>query len=123
MTPRAGPAAPRVLLLPGGASTAHHYFPELKTSLRNHATVIEFDPPGIGTSSDRRPLRISEYADALAGAVRGDGEGPVIVVAHSLGGLVALRLAIDQPDLVAGMLLLDPTPVTPPSVLRFTAIF
>lgn len=123
MTPGGGLAEPRVLLVPGGASTVHRYFPELKASLGSRAAVIEVDPPGIGTTSDGRPLRVSEYADGLAEAVRRDGDGPVIVVAHSLGGLVALRLAIDEPDLVAGLLLLDPTPLTPPSALRFMARF
>jgi pimeloyl-ACP methyl ester carboxylesterase len=116
-------AKPRILLVPGGASTVRHYFPELQTSLGSRATVIEVDPPGIGTTSDHRPLRLTDCAHGLARAVRGDGEDPVVVVAHSFGGLVALRLAIDEPDLVAGLLLLDPTALTPPSALRFMAGF
>jgi pimeloyl-ACP methyl ester carboxylesterase len=46
-----------------------------------------------------------------------------VVVGHSLGGLVALRLAVDDPSLVAGLLLLDPTPLTPPRTLRSMAVF
>jgi pimeloyl-ACP methyl ester carboxylesterase len=34
---------------------------------------------------------------------------------------VALRLAVDEPDLVAALLLLDPTPLTPPLALRVMA--
>jgi lipase len=33
---------------------------------------------------------------------------PVVVVAHSFGGAVALQLAATRPDLVAGLVLLDP---------------
>jgi hypothetical protein len=51
----------RVLPVPGGGSTVHGYFPDLAKDLATQATVIESDPPGIGTRSDRRPLRLSDY--------------------------------------------------------------
>jgi pimeloyl-ACP methyl ester carboxylesterase len=35
-----------------------------------------------------------------------------VVVGHSLGGWVALRLVVDNRGLVARLLLLDPTPLT-----------
>ena len=113
-----------MLLVPGGASTVHGYFPGLARALANHAALIEHDPPWIGATSDGRPLRLFEYAAALALTVRNGGSEPVCVVGHSLGGLVALRLAVDHPDLVAALLLLDPTPpVTPPVALRLIAPF
>jgi pimeloyl-ACP methyl ester carboxylesterase len=114
---------PRVLLVPGGASTVHGYFPQLRTSLGTRASVIEVDPPGIGRGNDRRPLRLPVYAGELAQAVRSRGDGPLVVAGHSLGGLVALRLAVDEPDLVAGLLLLDPTPPAPRAALSAMAVF
>ena len=45
------------------------------------------------------------------------------LVGHSLGGLVAFRLAIDSPDFVAPLLLLDQTSMTPPRALRTMAPF
>ena len=86
-----------MLLVPGGASTVHGYFPGLARALANHAALIEHDPPWIGATSDGRPLRLFEYAAALALTVRNGGSEPVCVVGHSLGGLVALRLAVDHP--------------------------
>jgi pimeloyl-ACP methyl ester carboxylesterase len=96
-----------------GASTVHGYFPQLDTALQARAQVIQIDVPGIGAASDRRLLRLPEYASSLAQAIRAQAGGPLVVVGHSLGGLVALRLAIDEPGLAAGLLLLDPTPPTP----------
>ena len=113
----------RVLLIPGGASTVDGYFPDLASALASHATVLESDPPGIGKTSDGSPLRLSDYAASMANRIRQGGPDPVALVGHSLGGLVALRLAIDSPDLVAGLLLLDPTPLTPPQTLRTMAPF
>jgi pimeloyl-ACP methyl ester carboxylesterase len=114
----------RVLLIPGGASTVHGYFPDLADALATRATLIESDPPGIGGGSDRRPLRLADYAAGLAREVREGGSDSVGVIGHSLGGLVALRLAVDETDLVAALLLLDPTPpLTPRLALRLVASF
>ena len=107
----------RVLLVPGGASSAHGYFPGLGRSVGARAELMEVDPPGIGAERDRRPLRLSEYAGELALAARSRGSGRLVVVGHSLGGLIALRLAVDEPELVAGLVLLDPTPPAPRSSL------
>jgi pimeloyl-ACP methyl ester carboxylesterase len=113
----------QVLLVPGGASTVHGYFPQLGTALDARAQVIQINLAGIGPAHDRRPLRLPEYARGLAQAVRTQADGPLIIVGHSLGGLVALRLAIDEPGLAAALLLLDPTPPTPPAMLHGMALF
>jgi pimeloyl-ACP methyl ester carboxylesterase len=123
MTATGSSGKPQVLLIPGGASTVHGYFPQLGTALQTRAQVIQVDVPGIGPTSDQRSLRLPDYASALARAVRDQAHGPVIAVGHSLGGLVALRLAIDEPGLAAGLLLLDPTPPTPPATLHGMALF
>jgi pimeloyl-ACP methyl ester carboxylesterase len=123
MSATGSPSRSQVLLVPGGASTVHGYFPQLSTALGRRAQVIQVDVPGIGPASDRRPLRLPDYASALAHAVRGQAGGPLIIVGHSLGGLVALQLAVDEPDLAAGLLLLDPTPPAPPAMLHGMAVF
>jgi pimeloyl-ACP methyl ester carboxylesterase len=62
--------------------------------------------PGHGGSS---PLpaapSLSPYADSLAGLVEHEQAPPLPVVGHSLGGAIALRLAIRRPDLVDGLVL------------------
>jgi pimeloyl-ACP methyl ester carboxylesterase len=107
----------RVLLVPGGGSSVHGYFPELASCLGSHAQTIEVDPPRLDVASGRRWLRLADHALWLAQAVRLDRDAPVIVVAHSLGGLAALRLALDEPELVSGLLLLDPSPLMPAALL------
>ena len=45
---------------------------------------------------------------ALAELLAGETAGPVVVVGHSFGCAVALKLAAARPDLVAALVLLDP---------------
>jgi pimeloyl-ACP methyl ester carboxylesterase len=45
------------------------------------------------------------YADRLAGVLEHEGIGPAAVVGHSLGGAIALRLAIRRPDSVSALVL------------------
>jgi pimeloyl-ACP methyl ester carboxylesterase len=101
----------RVLLVPGGGAPVAGYFPEdFEQSLSGVARLIGFDAPGFDAASGRRWLPLPDQAQWLGDAVRRDGPGRVIVVGHSLGSLVALRLALDEPEIVAGLLLLDPSP-------------
>src|SRR5438105_4744402 len=102
--------APRVLLVPGGGSSVHGYYTELEQALGASARLIKVDPPGLEPAAGIRWLKLSDHARWLAQVVRRDGTGPVLVIGHSLGGLIALRLALDDPDIVGGLLLLDPSP-------------
>ena len=61
---------------------------------------------GHGRSSWAAPWTLDANADALAALLGSDS--PVVVVAHSFGGAVALNLAATRPDRVAALVLLDP---------------
>lgn len=56
------------------------------------------------------PLSIESQAAAVA---RVAPETPFIAIGHSMGGLVALQLAVDAPERVAGVVLLDPAHIVP----------
>jgi pimeloyl-ACP methyl ester carboxylesterase len=104
---------PSIVLVPGGGSSVRGYFPELDARLQGRVRMLEVDPPGLDVAAGRRWLRNGDHARVLAEAVRREGAAPVFLVGHSLGGLVALRLTLDEPELVAGLLLLDPSPFMP----------
>ena len=100
-----------MLMLPGGAEAVEGFFPGLVEGLIADpgCRVILFDRPGTGTSEVDGGL--AEASDAIHAALTELGIGPVVVIGQSLGGAVALLVARDHPQDVAGLVLLDPTPV------------
>ena len=106
-----GDTGPAVLLLPGGAEAVDGFFPGLVEGLRSDpgARVVLIDRAGTEGSDTEGAL--ADAGHDLHGALLDLGVGPVTVVGQSLGGAVALLLARDHPEDVAGLVLLDPTPV------------
>ena len=99
-----------VVLIHGIAGQLQHYTYAMVDLLKDDYRVIAVDRPGCGYSSvsqgDGASLNDqSRMIDALLGVLC---VNRVVVVGHSLGGAVALRLALDCPDRVAGLALLCP---------------
>ncbi|MEV4508499.1 alpha/beta hydrolase [Dactylosporangium sp. NPDC049525] len=59
-------------------------------------------------------LSVDGQARQLAALLEGQGDAPCVVVGHSHGGLVALSLAVQRPELIAGLVLLDVPLLLPP---------
>ncbi|MGD0064333.1 MAG: alpha/beta hydrolase [Streptosporangiaceae bacterium] len=70
--------------------------------------VLAYDRAGIGVSDPMSPLTLAAQVDDLTEVLRQAGNGPCVVVGHSWGGLLAQLVALDHPDLVAGLVLVDP---------------
>jgi pimeloyl-ACP methyl ester carboxylesterase len=104
-----GTGAPPVLLT-SGLGGAWFDWIAVTELLRDRHRVINFDRPGLGGSPPvgHRPARLRAEADRLAGLARWAGE-KVVVVAHSLGGFHAEAFARLHPELVYGMVLVDPS--------------
>ena len=71
-------------------------------------TVLAPDLIGHGRSSWSAPWTLDANVAALASLIEAEASHPVVVVGHSFGGATALHLAAACPDLVAGLVLLDP---------------
>jgi pimeloyl-ACP methyl ester carboxylesterase len=99
-----GEGAPLVLVhgLGGAASNWVELAPEL---VHRHRVLVP-DLPGHGGSS---PLpaapTLTPFADVVAALTERERLLPATVVGHSLGGLVALRLALRHPDAVSALVL------------------
>ena len=67
--------------------------------------VIAFDLPGYGGSAPVAPLTMTAMAHAVAGSLHALGTGPVVLVGHSMGGMVAQELAALAPQALRGLVL------------------
>jgi len=106
----AGPeAAPRVLLIHGANANSNELWEPFALELAHEYRVIALDRPGMGYSTrPRRAHRLALQARLAAEVLEQTGDGPAIIVGHSLGAAVALRLALESPHLVRGLVLLAP---------------
>ncbi|HEY9037913.1 MAG TPA: alpha/beta hydrolase [Roseovarius sp.] len=77
-------------------------------ALSGALTMTAFDLPGHGRSAewDGRG-EMSAVCTAIA-ADFAQADGPVDVIGHSFGGVVALRLAVERPDLVRSLVMIEP---------------
>ncbi len=105
-------AGETVVLVPGlfGSAFGYRHLLELLPAAGYHVVVIE--PLGIGRSP--RPKHadysLTAQADRIAAVLAQLHEGPVMVVAHSVGASMALRLAYRHPELVSSVISLDGGP-------------
>jgi pimeloyl-ACP methyl ester carboxylesterase len=102
---RAG-EGPSLVLVHSAGSDAREWRPQT-TGLADEFTVIAWDEPGAGRSSDvPADFGLAGYATALAALVETHG-APAHVCGLSWGGTVALELYRRRPELVATLVLAD----------------
>jgi len=102
-------SSPELVLLHGGAQNAHTWD---TVALALGRPVVAIDLPGHGHSDGGRSGMADLRANAadVATAVQVLAPDAVAVVGMSLGGITALALAADHPDLARSIVLVDVTP-------------
>lgn len=105
-----GPASGQVALLVHGWSSSWYALSPLLPDLSRRFRCVALDLPGYGNSAPL-PARasIDGYADLLAALAVQLSDGPVVLVGHSMGGMISLTLALRHPRLVERLVLLSPT--------------
>lgn len=77
-----------------------------------HAQMVSVDRPGFGRSQrGDHVASLTEQAALLKPAVAAHAsrQRPAILVGHSLGGPLIARMAMDYPELVAGLIMIAPS--------------
>ena len=97
--PRGGPA---VLMLHGITDTWRSFAPVLPW-LPPEWYVVSVSQRGHGGSSPAASLRTRDFAADAAGLVEALGLTQVLLVGHSMGAVNALRMAIDHPGRLRGI--------------------
>jgi pimeloyl-ACP methyl ester carboxylesterase len=109
---------PTLLLVHGLAGQMHNFTHSLLGKLMRDFRVVILDRPGSGYST--RPTEelatISAQARVISRFCELLGLERPLIVGHSLGGAVALALALNHPEQVAGLALLAPVTHEPEHV-------
>jgi pimeloyl-ACP methyl ester carboxylesterase len=98
---------PPVVLVHGAGQDGRTWQPQV-AGLADEFTVVAWDEPGAGRSSDLpEDFGLADIAGALAAVLEAVELGPAHVAGLSWGGTVALELYRRHPDLVATLILID----------------
>jgi magnesium chelatase accessory protein len=97
------------LLIVHGLGGAAVNFTKLAPLLARHRRVLIPDLPGHGLSEPfARVDGLSSYADHVAAVAEREGMLPGAVLGYSMGGVIALRLAVARPEDVTALALVAP---------------
>lgn len=97
---------PVIALVHGLGSRAEHWLPAARLLARHHRVVL-VDLPGHGQSAMPQPFSLERAVQALDLALGREGPQPLVLVGHSLGGLVAAAEACDHPGRVRALVLVE----------------
>ncbi len=99
----------RPIVLIHGAAGDGTLWIDVARKLSKNFRVIVPDLPGHGKSSGQPPSSdVSEYSRSVRRFIRNElGLSRVLLVGHSMGGAVALETALEDPELLAGIVLVS----------------
>jgi pimeloyl-ACP methyl ester carboxylesterase len=104
----AGAGQPDVVLEAGHNDVASSWR-RVMPLLAEHVHVVAYDRAGLGKSAPSAdPLILARQLGDLASVIISSAAGPCVLVGHSWGGILAQLLAWRRPELVAGLVLVDP---------------
>ncbi len=99
---------PAIVMIHGLAGQMRNFSYALVERLANDHRVIVIDRPGSGYSAPGAAANVRAQAAQVAAFIAKLGLERPLIVGHSLGGAVALALALDHPDKVGGLALIAP---------------
>lgn len=105
------PSGEPLFMVHGNFASWRWYEPTLKRLKNTNFRGIAVDLPGFGDSSNPdREITIENYAKELEGFINTFNLDKINLVGHSLGGAVCLRYALNNPDKITRLLLIDSAP-------------
>jgi len=100
-------SGPPVVLIHGGASDCRDW-PETMVALKNSFSLYAPDLLGYGLSDKyKNGFYMSEFVEFTLGFIQALGLGSAALVGHSLGGRVCLEIALQYPEKVDRLVLVD----------------
>lgn len=106
-----GEDGPPLIVMHGLFGSARNWAAIARTLAETHR-VYALDLRNHGASPHASTMTYEEMAEDVAGFIAAHGIENPIIMGHSMGGKVAMRLTLDNPDLLKGLIVVDIAPVT-----------
>jgi pimeloyl-ACP methyl ester carboxylesterase len=97
---------PTIALVHGLGSRAEHWLPTARLLARRHRVVL-VDLPGHGVTPMPEPFSLERAVESLDLALAEESREPMVLVGHSVGGLVATAEALAHPERVKALVLIE----------------
>jgi len=103
-----------VIVFESGYGTPMGHWDRILNGVSEMAPFITYDRPGIGESeADNEMPTIKNVSDKLIKILKDlDIQPPYVLVGHSLGGAYVRGFAVYYPELLAGLVIIDPADFT-----------
>ena len=104
-----------IIVIHGGPGLSHDYlYPHLQELAKTHRLIF-YDQRACGRSSvkvDTASIRINRFVEDIDGIRQAFGYDKVSLIAHSWGGLLAMKYAAQFPESIKNLLLVNPAGVS-----------
>jgi len=111
-------SGPAIVLVHGLGGQIGNFAYGVVEQLTNDFRVVVIDRPGSGysTRATDDAAHLAAQAAYVAEFIRKLGLDRPLLVGHSLGGAISLRVALDHPEVISGLALVAPLTHVPPHV-------
>lgn len=108
ISPAPYPGAPVVVLSAGLGGAGGYWLPQ-RSALEAHYQLVSYDHNGTGENGGPLPASYSmaQMAQELYAALLEAGIGRFALVGHALGALIGLQLALDHPEAISALVLVN----------------
>jgi pimeloyl-ACP methyl ester carboxylesterase len=110
--------APTTIVLCHGGSAHCHWWDQVAPQLTEYGHVLALDFRGHGRSEWASTYGLPAYLDDLTRFIEEHLRERVVLVGHSMGGEIAMRVAVDAPQLLGGLVIVDASPAGLPLKTR-----
>lgn len=103
-------SGPTVLMLHGIGGGHLAFAPQVETFAGSGYRAVAWDMPGYGHSAPIEPYTFKGLAQSCAQLIESLKCGSVVLIGHSMGGMVAQELVARRPELVSSLVLSGTSP-------------
>jgi 2-keto-4-pentenoate hydratase/2-oxohepta-3-ene-1,7-dioic acid hydratase in catechol pathway/pimeloyl-ACP methyl ester carboxylesterase len=106
------PNGPPVFLIHGLGGSTSYFYPLVQKLQSTHSLhMLDLEGHGLSPTSALSTVSIASFAeDFYQLSQSAKFNEPAIVIAHSMGSLIALKLALEHPEVVSKLILMGPPP-------------